>query len=116
MSAREPSVRERIALIHAAQLRGNVLPIQAAEWLSTLGALYGNVLAEIRDAEAAYALVYAGWLDTETKANRAKIRAELTPEFARCREARDLLKQIDQQIGTLKYLLRAFENEERVTR
>jgi hypothetical protein len=110
------TVRERIAAIHAAQLKGESTPTEAAQWLATLGALIGNVLAEIREAEAAYARVYADWLDKEAKANLAKIRAELTPEFARVREARDTLKQVEQQIGTLKYLLRAYESEERLTR
>jgi hypothetical protein len=112
----EQSIRQRLATIQAAQLRGNSTPQEAAQWLSTLGALVGNVLTEIREAEADYARVYADWLDKEAKANRAKIRAELTPEFARVREARDTLKQVEQQIGTLKYLLRAYESEERLTR
>ncbi len=112
----EPSVRQRLAVIHDGQLRGDATPIEAAQWLATLGALIGNVLQEIREAEAAYARVYSDCLDREEKANRAKIRAELTPEFARCREARDTLKQVEQQIGTLKYLLRAMESEERLTR
>jgi hypothetical protein len=112
----EPTIRQRIATIHAAQLRGNATPHEAAQWLATLGALTGNILAEIREAEADYARVYAEWLDKESKANRAKIRAELTPEFARAREARDTFKQVEQQIGTLKYLLRAYESEERLTR
>lgn len=109
------TVRERIASIHAQQLRGGSTPIQAADWLAVLGALVGNVLTEIREAEADYNAVYASWLDKEEKANRAKIRAEQTVEYRRVREARDLMKQVEHQIATLKYLLRAHESELKLT-
>jgi hypothetical protein len=112
----ERTVRERIADIHDAQLRGGKTPIEAAEWLVTLGALTGNVLQEIREAEADYTAVYAGFLDTEQKANRAKIRAEMTPEYQRLREAKDTLTLVDTMIGTLKYLLRAHETDAKATR
>jgi hypothetical protein len=105
------TVRDRIAAIHAQQLRGGTTPIQAAEWLSTLGALVGNVLTEIREAEADYNGVYVGWLEKVEKANRAKIYAERTPEYMRLREGRDLLKQVEHQMATLKYLLKAHEVE-----
>ncbi len=110
----ELSVRDRIAGIHAQQLRGTTTPLEAAQWLATLGALVGNVLTEIREAEADYNAVYAKCLDEEGKANRAKIRAEMTPEYGRAREARDLYKQVEHQIATLKYLLRAHEAERRL--
>ena len=44
---------------------------------------------EIRAADAAYASVLLVCLDSEERANRAKIRAEITPEFQRRQEARD---------------------------
>lgn len=109
------TVRDRIAAIHAQQLRGDTTPTQAAQWLATLGALVGNVLQEIREAEADYNQVYVTHLDKEGKANRAKIRAELTPEYQRLRVARDLFKQVEHQMSTLKYLLKAHETEARVT-
>ena len=110
------TVRDRIAAIHQQQLKGATQPLEAAQWLATLGALVGNVLEEIRDAEATYNAVYAKYLDTEQKANRAKIRAELTPEYQRLREARDTLKLVESMTGSLKYLLRAHESEMRLTR
>ena len=48
------TVRERIAAIHAQQLKGETTPVQAAQWQATLGALVGNVLQEIREAEGNY--------------------------------------------------------------
>jgi hypothetical protein len=112
----EPTVRDRIAAIHQKQLRGQTTPLEAAQWLSTLGALVGNVLTEIREAEADYNVVYSKHLDVEQKANRAKIRAEMTPEYQRARQAKDLLTQVEHQMATLKYLLRAHESEMRLTR
>lgn len=108
------SIRERIASIHADQLKGETTPIQAAQWLATLGALVGNVLAEIREREADYRLVYVQHLDKEGKANRAKIRAELTPEFQKLREAKDTLTLVESMTASLKYLLRAHESEMRI--
>lgn len=107
------TVRDRIAAIHAQQLRGASTPTEAAQWLATLGALVGNVLQEIRESEVAYNQVYVRALDTEGKANRAKIRAELSDEYQRLRVARDLLKQVEHQMATLKYLLKAHEVEAR---
>lgn len=108
------TVRDRIASIHSQQLRGQTTPTEAAQWLATLGALVGNVLQEIREAEADYNLVYVRHLDTEGKANRAKIRAELTEEYQRLRVARDLFKQVEHQMSTLKYLLKAHDTERRL--
>jgi hypothetical protein len=113
---KQPTIRERIAGIQQQQLRGQTTPTEAAQWLATLGALVGNVLTEIREAEADYNEVYSAWLDTEQKANRAKIRAEMSVEYKRLREARDLFKQVEHQMATLKYLLKAHESEMRLTR
>lgn len=110
------TTRDRIAAIHRQQLKGATTPIEASQWLATLGALIGNVLVEIREAEADYSVVYVTHLDAEGKANRAKIRAEQTKEYKRVREARDLLKQVEHQIATLKYLVKAHETEVRHTR
>ena len=112
---REGSIRERIAAIHAQQLRGQTTPSEAAQWLATLGALVGNVLQEIREAEADFNVVYVQQLDTEGKANRAKIRAELTDEYKRLREARDTLKLVESMTASLKYLLKAHESEMRLS-
>jgi hypothetical protein len=110
------TVRERIAAIHQQQLRGATTPMEAAQWLATLGALVGNVLQEIREAEADYNTIYAGFLDSEQKANRAKVRAESTPEYWRLREARDTLKVVESMSASLKYVLKAHEAEMRLTR
>lgn len=110
------TVRERIAAIHAQQLKGETTPVQAAQWLATLSALVGNVLTEIREAEADYNGVYVGFLDSEGKANRAKIRAELSPEYRRLKEAKDTLTLVESMCSGLRYLVKAHETEARLTR
>lgn len=112
----QPTVRDRIAAIHAGQLRGDVTPIQAAQWQATLGALVGNVLEEIRDAEAAYHVVYAQLLDSEGKANRATIRAQMTPEWKRLREAKDTLKLVESMTSGLRAIQFAERTVEKLTR
>lgn len=110
------TIRERIAEIHAQQLRGDVSPHQAAQWQSTLGALVGNVLQEIREAEADYHVVYAKCLDEEGKANRATIRSQMTPEWKRLREAKDTLKLVESMTAGLKAIQFAERTVEKLTR
>lgn len=110
------TVRQRIAAIHAEQLKGGTTPIQAAQWQATLGALVGNVLEEIREAEAAYHVVFAGLLDAEGKANRATIRAQMTDEWKRLREAKDTLKLIESMTAGLKAIQFAERTAEKLTR
>ena len=79
------------AMIHGYQREirdTNLQPERAAELLTKLTALMGNTNDEIREADAAYAAVLLSCLESEEKANRAKIRAEISPEYARKREGR----------------------------
>ena len=89
-------------------------PDRAAELLNRLTALLGNVNDEIREADAAYAVVLLGHLESSEAANRAKIRAEITPEYQRKREARDLKELAIELIRSLKYFLKAKAEEMRV--
>lgn len=91
-------------------------PDRAAELLTKLTALVGNCNDEIRVADAEYAAVLLGFLNSEEKANRAKIRAEISPEYQRKRQARDTKELVVEMIGSLKYLLRAKEAEMRLSR
>lgn len=96
--------------------QGALEPDQAREALIALTALMGNVLHEIREADAAYADVLLRYLDSEDKANRAKIRAETSPEFARKQEARDTKTLVEEMARALKYYLRSLEEEMRLAR
>ena len=99
-------------LRHAVDLQ----PKRAAEMLAELSALTGNVLEEIREADAAYRLKLMDEMAAQTKANRARIVAETSPEFARRQEARDVRELVQEMIGSLKYFLRAKEEELRDAR
>lgn len=89
---------------------------RAAALLMQLSALVGNCLDEIREADQQYGIVLMACLDAEEKANRAKIRAEITPEYQRKREARDTKALVEELIASLKYFLRSKEEERRLSR
>jgi hypothetical protein len=89
-------------------------PERARQLLSHLSAIIGNCNDEIRVADAEYATVLLQALDTEKKANRAKLRAECSPEFNRKREARDTKELVIELVRCLKYLLRSVEEEMRL--
>lgn len=98
------------------QRTADLQPDRAAELLMQLSALVGNVLDEIREADAQYSVTYLHFLDTEKKANRAKIRAEVSLEYRRKQEARDTHKLVETLIGSLKYFLRGKSEEFRGAR
>lgn len=98
------------------QQTADLLPDRAAELLMKLSALVGNVLDEIREADSEYAVTLLHFLDTEKKANRAKIRAEISPEFRRSREARDTEKLVTELTRSLKYYLKAKQDEYAMSR
>jgi hypothetical protein len=91
-------------------------PDRAAELLTRLTALLGNVNDEIRMADADYALVLLKHLEADEAASRAKIRAETSPEYQRKREARDTKELVVELVRSLKYLLRSQAEEMRLTR
>lgn len=94
----------------------DLMPDRAAEMLMRLTALLGNCNDEIRSADAEYANVLLMFLDTETKANRAKIRAETSPEYLRKQEARDTKELVIELSRSLKYYLRAKAEEMQLAR
>ena len=79
-------------------------------------ALIGNVLDEIRLADAVYASVLLTCLDSSDKASHAKIRAETTSAYARRQEARDARVLLVEMIASLKYFLRVKTEEMRLAR
>ncbi len=104
-------------MIHAIQVEvrdSDLQPDRAAELLNRLTALLGNCNAEIREADLEYSLRLLAFLETEDKANRARIRAETTPEYSRKREARDTKELCIELARSMKYYLRAKEEEFKV--
>lgn len=102
-------------LVRAAQREirdtADLQPDRAAELLNHLAALMGNCNDEIREADAAYAAVLLAHLESSEKANRARIKAETSPEYQRKREARDTKELIVELARSLKYFLRAKADE-----
>ena len=106
------TVRGQIRLIQV-EVRDtpDLQPDRAAELLNQLSALLGNVNDTIREADVAFAGVLLAHLESEEAANRAKIRAETTPEYLRKREARDTKELAIELIRSLKYFLKAKQDE-----
>lgn len=94
----------------------DLLPSRAADLLTKLTALIGNCNDEIREADHAYAVVLLQYLDADEAANRAKIRAETSLPFVRKREARDTKELVIELVRSLKYFLKAKEEEMRLSR
>ena len=94
----------------------DLLPDRAAELLNQLASLLGNCNDEIRAADAAYAAVLLGQLESEEKANRARIKAETSPEYQRKREARDTKELVIELMRSLKYFLRSKAEELQMAR
>lgn len=115
-TSRELSVRERIKKIQVDLRDGALTPDMARESLVELTALLGNVHDEHRDAEHEYKLVLLGCLQSDEAANRAKIRAEVTPQYQRLREAKDTADLVVEMIRSCKAYLRSLDEEMRLTR
>ena len=110
------SVRDRIKAIQRDILAGAVTPEQSRQWLITLTALLGNVTDEQRLADHEYKLVLLGCLQSDEAANRARIRAEVTPQYQRAREAKDTADLVVEMIRSCKAYLRSLDEEMRLSR
>ena len=108
------SIRERIAKIQKELRDGALTPDLARESLVTLTALLGNVNDEQREADHEYKLVLLGCLQGDEAANRARIRAEVTPQYQRAREAKDTKDLVVEMIRSCKAYLRSLDEEMRL--
>lgn len=95
---------------------GDLPPAEASALLVKLTSLLGNVLTEMREADMVYNVVLLGFLDTEEAANRAKVRAAVSPEFQRAREAKDTHAVLVEMIRSLRQVMRSQGEEMRLTR
>lgn len=117
MSLAEPvSVRERIKRIQSGLRDGALTPDLTRESLVTLTALMGNVTDEQRAADHEYKLILLGCMQTEKKANRARIAAEVTPQYQRAKEAKDTAGQVLEMIRSCRAYLRSLDEEMRLQR
>lgn len=105
-----------VARIQAELRSGALSPDLARESLVALTALLGNCSEAYREAELAYKPVLLEHLRAGGKANRAKIEAECSPEYAALREAQDVVKAVQQMIVTCRAYLRSLDEEMRLSR
>jgi hypothetical protein len=110
------TVREMFADAQREVLRGDVSPARAGDLANTLSALLSNIAQEIREADMAYNVVYAKCLGEEKKANRAAIRANLSEEYARLKEAKDMLYVAEHMIRSLLEMQRTARTEMHLAR
>jgi hypothetical protein len=110
------SVRDRIKEIQKNLAIGALTPDMARESLVRLTALMGNVHDEQRAADHEYKLVLLGCLQGDEAANRARIRAEVTPQYQRSREAKDLADLVIEMIRSCKSYLRSLDEEMRLAK
>ena len=108
------SVRELLAKCRLEVLNGNLSPTRTGEIAAQLSALLGNITDEIRDREMAYNAVYSNLLDECGKANRAEIKAKLTPEYGHLRTAQDAEKVTLEMVRSLRRLQETQGNEMRL--
>ena len=110
------TVRDMVRDIQREVRGGDLPPDRAREVLNTLTSLIGNCNDEMREADMAYNLVLLQHYDAEETANRAKIRAETTPEYARKREAKDTKELVIEMVRSLKTVLKSQADEMGLTR
>ena len=110
------SVRERVKVIQKHLRDGALTPDMVRESLAELTGLFGNCAEEYRDAELAYKPVLLTFLKAGGAANRARIEAECSTEYARLREAQDYMKTAQQLMVTCRAYLRSLDEEMRLAR
>lgn len=116
VSVSEMTIRERIKKIQLSLRDGALTPDMARESLVSLTALMGNVGDELRAADIDYKRVLLTCYETEQTANRAKLRADTSPEYARAREAKDTFELVRQMIVSCRAYLRSLDEEARLAR
>ena len=105
------TIRERISAYQNEILSKDLQPDRASVILTEISALYGNILDRIKETEMIYNKVLLQYLEEEKKANRAKIKAEISKEYADMKDATNTEKVAIQLIRSLGKFLKVKENE-----
>jgi len=108
-------LRDRILKIQGELANGALSPDLARESLVRLTALIGNVQELERKADHEYKLVLLGCMSGGEPANRAKIRAEVSEQYVRWREWKDLSILMIEMVRTCKKYMQSLEEEMRMT-
>jgi hypothetical protein len=110
------TVRSLIREMQVEVRESDLTPDRAAELLTKLAALYGNVLDECRRTELAFHSIVRAYLSEDGLAvNKAELLAKGSPEFEEWRIAKDTETLTKQLLSSLKAFLRAKADEMRFT-
>ena len=86
------------------------------ESLVTLTGLLGYIGQEVRESDLAYKRELQRCLLAHAKANRARIEAETSPEYARMLEAKGAEREVVEMIRSCRAYLRSLDEEMRLSR
>lgn len=104
-------LEQQIEAIRKDVAKGDLPAPIAAEHLNELSALLGTVNSNIRLADLAYSKVLYELLTQEGKANVAKIKAEISPEYQTARRMRDIKELVIEMMRSLKFYIKAKQDE-----
>lgn len=107
----EKTIRQLLNDYNTEIFNKDILPDRATEILRDISSLYGNILDKIKDTEVLYNIVLLGFLDSEKKANRAKIKAEITKEYQDLQDAINAEKIALQTIRSLNRFIDSKKEE-----
>jgi hypothetical protein len=100
------TIREMIIEYQNEITNTELFPDRAAEILVKLSSLLGNITDEITRTEMTFNRLLNSLLDSEPKANRAKIKAECSPEYEVWLNAKNTFIVANELIKSLKYFIR----------
>ena len=103
------SIREQIKVIQQEIGQGDIPPTRAVEMLNQLSALLGNINDQIILCDNSYAKRLLLEYEESEKANRAKIKAEISDEYRDKMVARATKELTVELIRSLKYFIRSLE-------
>lgn len=110
------SIRDIIKNFQAEIRDKDLQPDRAAEILAKSAALMGNVNDEIRKRGMVYNQKLLEVLDQNKSVAKAKVIAETTTEYESYLEAKNTKEALLELIRSLKYFLKAKEDEFQTTR
>lgn len=97
-------------------LKGNLLPMRAAEILVEMTALMSNVNKELLEREMAYKKKLHEYLEVGKSAAYARITAEITQEYYDYRVAQNVKQLVVELVRSLKSFSRTLEEEMRLSK